>query len=129
MPWVYKFDGLYTQGISEEKRAHTMVSPRAGRLVDYGGPQVIFIDHKLRALWVRAGHVDGGGVVHLRFQRQYINSEIIDAIRMTAEQWQALVAAVGTRIATPSVERRIHRRATRAFAVHRLRGRTGTRVS
>lgn len=106
-----------------------MVSPWAGRLVDHGGPQVIFIDHKLRALWVRAGHVDDGGVVHLCFQRQYINSEITDSILMTAEQWQALVAAVGTRIAAPSVERRIRRHASRTFAVSRLRRRTGARVS
>lgn len=106
-----------------------MVAPWGGRLVDYGGSQVIFIDHKLRALWVRTAHVDGGGVVHLCFQRQYINSEITDAILMTADQWKALVAAVETRIVAPSVERRIRRHASRAFAVHRLRGRTRTRVS
>lgn len=106
-----------------------MIQPWESRLVDHGGSQLIFIDPKHRALWVRAGRVDGSGVVHLRFQQQYINSQITDAILMTAEQWKALTAAVELRINAPSVERRIRRHAARTFAVHRLRKQARARIS
>jgi hypothetical protein len=111
-----------------------MTLPWDGRVSDDGSPQIIFIDSERQALWARVGPVYFNGqphhepVVWLEYQPQYLASSLSGSVLFSVRTWNQFVNSINTRL-TPSVDRRIRRRAARAFALRHLRSRTRVGVS